>query len=84
MLRLQHRLGPPSRSLEACNFHAVIAKNFLILSADCGVGVFVKYLRMCFPSIQQNVSPLSLLPSYIAVLGKKIDSAEGVKDLEPM
>ena len=36
---------------------------------------------MCFPSLQQNVSPLVLLPEYIGVLGKKIDMAERIKDL---
>ena len=37
--------------------------------------------RMCFPSLQQNASPLGLLSSYICVLGKKIDLAESVKEL---
>ena len=37
--------------------------------------------RMCFPSLQQNASPLGLLSSYIGVLGKKIDLAETVKEL---
>ncbi|CAE7241068.1 unnamed protein product [Symbiodinium necroappetens] len=35
--------------------------------------------KMCFPSLQQNASPLGLLSSYICVLGKKIDLAESVK-----
>ncbi|CAE7327555.1 unnamed protein product [Symbiodinium sp. KB8] len=35
--------------------------------------------KMCFPSLQQNASPLGLLSSYICVLGKKIDLAETVK-----
>ncbi|CAE7803502.1 unnamed protein product [Symbiodinium sp. CCMP2592] len=36
--------------------------------------------KMCFPSLQQNSSPLTLLSSYICVLGKKIDLAEKEKD----
>ena len=37
-------------------------------------------IRICFPTLQQNTSPLTLLPSYISVLGKKIDMAETAKD----
>ena len=37
-------------------------------------------LRLIFPSLQQNVSPFTLLPQYLVVLGKKVDSAEKIKD----
>lgn len=38
------------------------------------------YLRLVFPTVQQNVSAWSVLGSFIEVCGRKIDSATGVLD----
>ena len=38
-------------------------------------------LRITFPSLQQNSSPLSILAGYLEVLGRKIDCSEDVQDL---
>ena len=37
-------------------------------------------LRIVFPSLQQNASPLSILPAFLEVLGRKIDNIEDVVD----
>ena len=36
--------------------------------------------RLVFPSLQKNDSPFTILPTFIQVLGKKIDSATNQKD----
>ena len=38
------------------------------------------YLRLVFPSIQRNDSPLSILPQWLSVLGKKVDAASVTQD----
>lgn len=39
-------------------------------------------IRLCFPSVSQNISISSLLPQYINTLGKKIDLADEVKETQ--
>ena len=36
------------------------------------------YLRLTFPSLQQTSSPLTVLPQFLEVLGRKIDNCEDV------
>ena len=36
--------------------------------------------RLLFPTLQKNESPFSILPQWLSVLGKKIDSAAQVQD----
>ncbi|CAE7838196.1 unnamed protein product [Symbiodinium sp. CCMP2592] len=36
--------------------------------------------KLCFPALQQNVSPASILPSFLTVLGRKLDNGEEAKD----
>ncbi|OLQ07323.1 hypothetical protein AK812_SmicGene9282 [Symbiodinium microadriaticum] len=36
--------------------------------------------ELCFPTLQQNVSPTSILPSFITVLGRKLDNGDDAKD----
>ena len=38
--------------------------------------------RLTFPALQQNTSPTAVLSTFIAVLGKKIDNADIVKDCQ--
>ena len=37
-------------------------------------------MRLTFPSLSQNSSPLSIMPSFLEVLGRKIDNCEDVVD----
>ena len=39
-------------------------------------------LRITFPILQQNASPLAILAGYLEVLGKKIDCTEDQLDCE--
>ena len=48
--------------------------------ADASRILWIDYLRITFPSLQQNASPLSILPGYVDVLGRKIDNTEDVLD----
>ena len=34
--------------------------------------------RLVFPSLQQTSSPLTILPSFMEILGRKIDNTEDV------
>ena len=38
------------------------------------------YLRLLFPTLQKNESPFAILPQWLSVLGKKIDSAATTQD----
>lgn len=42
------------------------------------------FLRLVFPTLQKNDSPFAILPTFIQVLGKKIDSATDQKDIIAM
>ena len=37
-------------------------------------------LRLVFPTIQQNMSVMSVLPTFLDTLGRKIENAEREKD----
>ena len=37
-------------------------------------------IRLCFPSPQQNVSPATILPAFLQVLGRKLDQGDDTKD----
>lgn len=43
------------------------------------IGLYLR-LGLVFPTLQKNQSPFTLLPSFIACLGKKIDSATAQQD----
>ena len=36
--------------------------------------------RLMFPALQRNESPFALIPTWLQVLGKKIDGASGIQD----
>ena len=36
--------------------------------------------RIVFPTVAQNVAPISILPQFLEVLGRKVDSCEDVLD----
>ena len=40
----------------------------------------VEQLRMSFPTVTSNTSPMSVLPSWVEVLGKKIDKIQAELD----
>ena len=40
----------------------------------------VEQLRMSFPTVTANTSPMSVLPSWVEVLGKKIDKIQAELD----
>ena len=44
------------------------------------LGLVCLCLRLVFPTLQRNDSPFTILPTYIAVLGKKIDHGSTQKD----
>lgn len=44
----------------------------ILLFAEC-------FPRLVFPTVQQNVSILTVLPTWIETLGRKIDAAEAEK-----
>lgn len=55
-----------SKSL-ACTLHAHVCR--LLHSLDC------LRPRLIFPTLQRNDSPFSILPQFLTVLGKKVDSS---------
>ena len=40
---------------------------------------FILYLRLVFPTLQQNSSPLSVMTAFMETLGRKIDQADREK-----
>ena len=40
-------------------------------------------LRLVFPTLQKNDSPLTILPGFVNVLGKKLEAASVTQDMKP-
>ena len=42
----------------------------------------IAYVRLVFPTLQQNTSAMAILPTFLDTLGRKIESAEREKDIQ--